>query len=69
VQISGIRHKSPVDGWQGDWAPGADRQRRDYASAVGFADPDGNTWVIQEIGHAGAERERRPPAPSDADST
>jgi catechol 2,3-dioxygenase-like lactoylglutathione lyase family enzyme len=46
VQISGIRHKSPVDGWQGGWAPGADPQRRDYASAAGFADPDGNTWVI-----------------------
>ena len=59
VQISGIRHKSPVDGWQGDWAPGADPQRRDYASAAGFADPDGNTWVIQEIGHAHAEREHR----------
>ena len=59
VQISGIRHKSPVDGWQGGWASGADPQRRDYASAAGFADPDGNTWVIQEIGHAHAEREHR----------
>ena len=43
----------------GGWAPGADPQRRDYASAAGFADPDGNTWVIQEIGHAHAEREHR----------
>jgi hypothetical protein len=69
VQISGIRHKSPVDGWQGGWAPGADPQRRDYASAAGFADPDGNTWVIQEIGHAYAEGGRRPAAPSHGDPT
>jgi hypothetical protein len=26
-------------------------QRRDYASFADFADPDGNTWVIQEIGY------------------
>jgi hypothetical protein len=26
------------------------RQRRDYASLADFADPDGNTWVLQEIG-------------------
>jgi catechol 2,3-dioxygenase-like lactoylglutathione lyase family enzyme len=34
----------------GDWQPGADPQRRDYASLAGFTDPDGNTWVLQEIG-------------------
>jgi hypothetical protein len=48
VTVSGIRHKSPVDDWTGGFQPGTDPQRRDYAS---FADPDGNTWVIQEIGH------------------
>ena len=57
VRVSAIRHKSPVDAWQGGWAPGTDPERRDYASVADFADPDGNTWVIQEIGHAGAERE------------
>jgi hypothetical protein len=25
--------------------------RRDYASVADFADPDGNTWMIQEIGY------------------
>jgi hypothetical protein len=36
---------------QGGFEPGADPQRRDYASFAGFADPDGNTWVLPEIGH------------------
>jgi catechol 2,3-dioxygenase-like lactoylglutathione lyase family enzyme len=57
VQVSAIRHKSPVDTWAGGWAPGADPERRDYASFADFADPDGNAWVIQEIGHANARRE------------
>ncbi|MFD3376648.1 MULTISPECIES: VOC family protein [unclassified Streptomyces] len=50
VNVGGIRHKSPVDDWQGEWAPGPDPERHDYASLAGFADPDGNTWVLQEIG-------------------
>ena len=55
VSVSPIRHKSPADNWRGDWQPGPDHQRRDYASTASFADPDGNTWLLQEIGH------RRPP--------
>jgi catechol 2,3-dioxygenase-like lactoylglutathione lyase family enzyme len=51
VTASGIRHKSPIDDWKGGWQPGTDPQRRDYASVADFADPDGNTWVIQEIGY------------------
>lgn len=51
VMVSGIRHKSPTDDWKGGWEPGADPERRDYASFADFADPDGNTWVLQEIGH------------------
>ena len=47
VGISGIRHKSPIDDWQGGWQPGIDPERRDYAS---FADPESNTWTLQEIG-------------------
>jgi catechol 2,3-dioxygenase-like lactoylglutathione lyase family enzyme len=50
VQVSAVRHKSPIDGWTGGWQPGADSQRRDYASFVDFSDPDGNTWILQEIG-------------------
>jgi catechol 2,3-dioxygenase-like lactoylglutathione lyase family enzyme len=51
VTVSGIRHKSPIDDWKGGFQPGADPQRRDYASFADFADPDGNTWLIQEIGY------------------
>jgi catechol 2,3-dioxygenase-like lactoylglutathione lyase family enzyme len=51
VKVSDIRHKSPVDDWTGGWQPGADPERCDYASFADFADPDGNTWVLQEIGY------------------
>lgn len=50
VQVSAIRHKSPIEGWTGGWQPGADPKRRDYASCADFADRDGNTWILQEIG-------------------
>jgi catechol 2,3-dioxygenase-like lactoylglutathione lyase family enzyme len=50
VAVSAVRHKSPVEQWTGDWKPGADPDRRDYASIIEFADPDGNTWIVQEIG-------------------
>ena len=51
VKVSDIRHKSPIDGWTGGWQPDTDPERRDYASFADFADPDGNTWVLQEIGY------------------
>jgi catechol 2,3-dioxygenase-like lactoylglutathione lyase family enzyme len=51
VMVRDIRHKSPVDTWEGGWSPGIDPQRRDYASFADFSDPDGNTWVLQEIGY------------------
>jgi catechol 2,3-dioxygenase-like lactoylglutathione lyase family enzyme len=50
VTVSGIRHKSPIDGWTGGWQAGVDPERRDYASFAEFTDPDGNTWALQEIG-------------------
>jgi catechol 2,3-dioxygenase-like lactoylglutathione lyase family enzyme len=52
VPVSDIRHKSPVQDWAGGWKPGPDPARRDYASLADFADPDGNTWTLQEIGYA-----------------
>lgn len=48
VQVSEIRHKTPVGAWDGGYAPGLDADRSDYASFATFADPDGNTWVLQE---------------------
>lgn len=57
VLVSAIRHKSPAGDWRGGWAPGLAPDRRDYASRADFTDPDGNTWIIQEIGYRG-----RPPS-------
>jgi catechol 2,3-dioxygenase-like lactoylglutathione lyase family enzyme len=45
VEVSDIRHMTPT-GWQ----PGVDPERADYGSFADFADPDGNTWVLQERG-------------------
>jgi hypothetical protein len=59
VSVSAIRHKSPIDGRKGGWKPGTDPQHRDYASLADFADPDGDAWVLQEIGF-------RAPAPRPA---
>ena len=50
MQVSEIRHKTPVGAWDGGFAPGPDPERGDYASFADFADPDGNTWVLQERG-------------------
>ena len=51
VAVGEVRHKEPVETWAGGWSPGLDPQRRDYASFVDFADPDGNTWTLQERGY------------------
>jgi len=37
-----------VDGRQED---GPDPERRDYNSFFEFRDPDGNSWMVQEVGH------------------
>jgi hypothetical protein len=51
VAVGAVRHKDPVEMWAGGWSAGLDPQRRDYASFADFADPDGNTWTLQERGH------------------
>ena len=51
VDVSAIRHKVPIDAWNGGFAPGLDPARRDYASFADFSDPDGNSWVLQERGY------------------
>jgi predicted enzyme related to lactoylglutathione lyase len=53
LAVSSFRHKTSTDDWQGDYAPGVDPQRRDYAGCIDFADPDGNTWIVQERGFTG----------------
>jgi catechol 2,3-dioxygenase-like lactoylglutathione lyase family enzyme len=44
VEVGEVRHMTP----QG-WSPGPDPEHADYASFADFADPDGNTWVLQEV--------------------
>jgi catechol 2,3-dioxygenase-like lactoylglutathione lyase family enzyme len=50
VDVSEIRHMG-----SGGWVPGVDPERRAYNSFADFADPDGNTWLLQE-------RRSEPPA-------
>jgi catechol 2,3-dioxygenase-like lactoylglutathione lyase family enzyme len=44
LDVSEIRHMTP-DGWE----PGRDPERQKYNSFADFSDPDGNTWVLQEV--------------------
>ena len=46
VGISDVRHLE-----DGAWVPGPDPQHQDYGSFADFQDPDGNTWVLQEVKH------------------
>jgi len=52
--VSEIRHKTPIDAWDGGFAPGLDPTRGDYASFASFSDPDGNSWELQERGYRNA---------------
>ncbi len=47
VDVSPIRHMTPQC-----WVDGVDPEHADYNSFVDFADPDGNTWVLQEVRRA-----------------
>jgi catechol 2,3-dioxygenase-like lactoylglutathione lyase family enzyme len=44
VQVSEAFHFE-----QGERRPGADPQHRSYNSFLHFDDPDGNSWVVQEV--------------------
>ena len=48
VEVSEIRHMTAAG-----WAPGVQPERGNYESFADFSDPDGNTWVLQEVGHNG----------------
>ena len=45
VAVSEIFHVDPTSGR----GPGPDPQRRSYFSYASFSDPDGNSWLLQEI--------------------
>jgi catechol 2,3-dioxygenase-like lactoylglutathione lyase family enzyme len=44
VKVSDVRHMDA-----GEWKPGPHPEHSDYSSFADFADPDGNTWVLQEV--------------------
>jgi catechol 2,3-dioxygenase-like lactoylglutathione lyase family enzyme len=46
VDVSEIRH---FDREKGEWQPGPDPNHARYNSFADFSDPDGNTWVLQEV--------------------
>jgi catechol 2,3-dioxygenase-like lactoylglutathione lyase family enzyme len=46
VPVSAVRHMG-----EAGWATGVHPDHADYGSFSDFADPDGNTWVLQEKGH------------------
>lgn len=48
VEVSEITHFEA-----GERKPGLDPDRSNYGSYADFSDPDGNTWVLQEVGHEG----------------
>jgi catechol 2,3-dioxygenase-like lactoylglutathione lyase family enzyme len=48
VPVDPIRHMTASG-----WVDGPDPAHADYNSFSGFADPDGNTWVLQERGYDG----------------
>jgi catechol 2,3-dioxygenase-like lactoylglutathione lyase family enzyme len=48
VDVSEIRHLE-----SGAWVPGPDPEHQDYGSFADFSDPDGNTWVLQEVRRSG----------------
>lgn len=53
VETDPIRHMGPEG-----WVDGPDPEHRKYASYSGFTDPDGNGWILQEVGE-GATRDER----------
>lgn len=51
VPVSPERHMTAA-GWQ----PGVDPAHADYNSFADFTDPDGNGWVLQEVGYSADHR-------------
>ncbi len=50
IEPDPIRHMGP-DGW----VDGTDPERRKYWSYSSFTDPDGNGWLLQEVGDGSNE--------------
>lgn len=46
MEVSEIRHMTPRG-----WMTGVDPEHANYNSFADFRDPDGNVWVLQEVGY------------------
>jgi catechol 2,3-dioxygenase-like lactoylglutathione lyase family enzyme len=46
VEVSEVRHMA-----DGAWRAGPHPEHTDYNSFAEFRDPDGNLWLLQEVGH------------------
>lgn len=46
VEVDPIRHMGPEG-----WVDGVDPERKNYGSYSGFSDPDGNGFLLQEVGY------------------
>lgn len=53
IDCDPIRHMGP-NGWE----DGPDPERRKYGSYSGFTDPDGNSFLLQEVGAPTTREER-----------
>lgn len=51
LDAAGVEHSGLMHFEDGRPVPGPDLDRTDYGSYVFFADPDGNEWAVQEVGH------------------
>jgi catechol 2,3-dioxygenase-like lactoylglutathione lyase family enzyme len=49
VEVGPVRHMV-----SGQWVTGPDPERRNYSSFAEFRDPDGNLWLLQEVGYRAA---------------
>ena len=49
AEVAGVRHM--VDG---EWQQGPHPEHTDYNSFAEFSDPDGNLWLLQEVGYSAA---------------
>jgi catechol 2,3-dioxygenase-like lactoylglutathione lyase family enzyme len=50
----GVQASEPFHFEDGGQRPGPDPERRAYNTFISFSDPDGNGWLVQEVGLQGA---------------
>lgn len=51
----GVDVSEPFHFGEAGQTPGLHPERADYATFASFSDPDGNTWLIQEVSRVGKE--------------